>query len=556
MVTGAAPLALVLAWAAPAWSAEVGLALDANRVQVGQSVGLALVLEGGAAKKVPVVRAPSGLVVEYQGSRTEIRQVNFSFSKIQVFQYQVMATAEGTFTLGPVDVLLEGGGAQQTPAVQLSVSPRAAVGSRPAAVEGEALLTPARAWEGQVVQWGYRVRSPVEVLQVRLQKLPEFQGLRQLTYASGRERSFTLSYAAGDTWVVEGGLPLVATGAGRWNQPAAIARVAVPTDARGFGFGLRQDRVETVPLAETVLDVLPLPPPPPGFSGLVGDFQLQSTVDADGAAVGGTIPWTITLVGDGDVAGFSLPKAADSEAVRFYDADSSYRGSLEDGRWQATATFERAIVPVRAGSVVVPPLDVVVFSPSTGTYTHLTAEVAPFAVAPGREGGGEVQSFVAADGGEPVSSGGPGVRPWMRWGRAHAPALGAGIPLGVAAAAAPGFGVMAVAGAARAQSLWARRRAASTRAPRASAMLASLPLGPVERADALDAVLGLAVATRLGAPVDRGERSTALRGLPDHLRPQVSDAFAALDRVRFGGDVLPAGLEAQVRAAITALEAA
>jgi hypothetical protein len=144
----------------------------------------------------------------------------------------------------------------------------------------------------------------------------------------------------------------------------------------------------------------------------------------------------------------------------------------------------------------------------------------------------------------------------MRWGRAHAPALGAGIPLGVAAAAAPGFGVVAVAGAAQLRSLWARRRAASVRAPRARTVLATLPSAPGERADALDAALGLAVATRLGAAVERDARASALDALPDAVRPQVAEAFAGLDRVRFGGGTLPPGLEAQVRAAIDALEAA
>ncbi len=524
----------VLLGAAPAHAVEVYLALDTQRIEAGQSVGLRLMIQGAQSNRVPPIDAPDGVTVQFRGSSYDHRRAsNGSITRAQLFQYVVAAPREGTFTLGPVSLTV-GKDAVVSNQVTLTVAPRSPdAAGRPRAVEATAFIEPTEAWEGQVVLYRYRVRSPLEILQVRLQGLPVFDGLRLLTYADGTARSYTVQDPAGTIWVDEGTIPLVAVATGRRKQPGTVAQVILPSSARGMGFGIRQDRMEAVALPDVELVINALPPPPPGFSGLVGDFELRSKIEADGAKVGASIPWEIRLVGDGDVAGFTLPRPPDTGVVRFYDVDKEHRGSVVDSRWIAEATFDRSIVPTRAGRVELPPLDLVVFSPSRGDYVHLTAPVTPFDVALGEGGGGGIQSYAGEDPGEIPVAQGPTVREPMTWGRDTAPALGALIPLGTAAGAAPGFGVGALVLAERLAAAARRRRDARRREPTARDVLAKLPGDPTERLGALDGALRLALAARAGVPLAALDRDAAMAALPDDVRGPVADATRLVDRARF-----------------------
>src|SRR5262249_19768521 len=58
------------------------------------------------------------------------------------------------------------------------------------------------------------------------------------------------------------------------------------------------------------LDVRPLPPPPPGFSGAVGQFELSSNLVPEHPSTGEPITWTVTLHGTGNWSAVTLPQRA------------------------------------------------------------------------------------------------------------------------------------------------------------------------------------------------------------------------------------------------------
>jgi hypothetical protein len=546
-------LLVALTVAAPAWAGSVYLALDASKIDAGQSVGLSVVIEEGRAMRPPKFDAPDGLVIEYAGSRTETRQVNFKFSTIQTYQYQILTSQPGTFSIGPVSVVLAGNQQVASNQVTLEVAPRQAESGRPKSVEVTASVEPNPAWEGQVVLYHYGVRSPNEILDVHVQGVT-FDGLRQVTYADGSQRSFEIDDPSGPISAVDGDFPMVAVATGQRTQSAGVARVTRPSEVRGLGFGIRQDKTDAVVVPSITVDVRKLPPAPPGFSGLVGDFQIESSADTKGAAVGSSIPWRISLVGDGDVAGFTLPRPPDTDAVRYYEANSELRGSVADGTWRATATFDRSIVPVRPGTIDVPPLDLIVFSPKAGDYVHLLAKVDPFDVKPGREGSPTgLQSYAGSQPEVPNAPAGPSIRPLIRFGRDTAPALGLAVPIATLLAASPGAGVVVLAGIRAFGAAVERRREARRRPPSARDALAALPTDRAERLAALDGAIRLALAARLGAPVGELDRAAAVAALKPDLREQVGEITRRLDRARFAEDGGSDDLLADVTAVVDAL---
>ncbi|MFM2161805.1 MAG: hypothetical protein RLZZ383_1317, partial [Pseudomonadota bacterium] len=295
-------------------------------------------------------------------------------------------------------------------------------------------------------------------------------------------------------------------GALRWDAPAIQLDVAVQRKPRGpFPPMFREAERRVAVGAPLALDVQPLPPPPPGFSGLVGDFAVSARVDRATVAAGGSVSWSFEIVGDGDPTPAPSPLPASLTGARLYPSAPQPRHRLKDGRWTAWNTWTTTVVPLQAGSLSLPAPSIIVFSPSKGVYETLTAEPIVVTVTPGAEDALVLQAF--GEVGAPTVDD-PGIGLAARQGDAGRAAWARALPVLVPAAAAPALGVGIVA-AVRTLRSWRRRRQVLQRVPPKVA-LANLPKDPDARWSAMRSLL-----------VEAGETADALRD--------------RLDRARFGG---------------------
>lgn len=158
--------------------------------------------------------------------------------------------------------------------------------------------------------------------------------------------------------------------------------LSIQTGTIGFGI-ISQPRMEQVAVTsdQPVLEIRPLPPAPAGFGGAVGQFKLVSKVVPEKAAVGEPITWTLELSGTGnwpDLAG--LPErdvSNDFQVVQPRARRTPAEGKLFD----VTLTEDVVLVPTKAGSYTLGPVDVVYFDPQSGTYRTLTAPRTTVAIA-------------------------------------------------------------------------------------------------------------------------------------------------------------------------------
>ncbi|WP_404710430.1 hypothetical protein [Sphingomonas sp. MMS24-J13] len=125
--------------------------------------------------------------------------------------------------------------------------------------------------------------------------------------------------------------------------------------------------------AGATLMVRPLPPPPPDFSGAVGDFTLRSTLDGRSGEVGKPIVWTVTLAGTGNWSAFGGVPA------RQLPRDFDMVGTPGQSEGKSASLFDRSvaeritIVPRRPGAFSLGPVDMTVFDPVTGRYREISA---------------------------------------------------------------------------------------------------------------------------------------------------------------------------------------
>ncbi|MBS0662676.1 MAG: BatD family protein [Verrucomicrobia bacterium] len=149
--------------------------------------------------------------------------------------------------------------------------------------------------------------------------------------------------------------------------------VNVATGSIGFGL-FQQQRIEQLSVSSrrTEITVNPLPTPPPGFTGAVGQFQLVSKVVPTSAAVGEPVTWTLELKGTGnwpDIAG--LPSREVSKDFQVVQPEAK-RTTAEGKLFDATLSEDVVLVPTKPGIYPIKPVNFVYFDPKSGEYKTLT----------------------------------------------------------------------------------------------------------------------------------------------------------------------------------------
>ena len=350
--------------------------------------------------------------------------------------------------------------------------------------------------------------------------------------------------------------------------PAAMARarIADALGGRRSPFAGVPTKLRVLPVPPSQLVVKDLPPPPPNFSGLVGDFTFRSDVDRREAAVGVSINQFVEVRGNGTIERFTLPRPDNLDGVRIYDGTPATAARVDGDGYKAEGRYSRVLVPTKPGTLTMPPLEIVTFSPSRGEYVTHTLTIPPLTIRQGKVSDTTFESFVedpALDTDailveEPFE----GVRDVQPSGWASTAWLGGLMPWTLALAGAPLLLLGGVEGFRFGRDL--ARKLRTPKKPRTRDVtprqrLARLPADPQRRLAELDAALRHALARATAQPIERLDRDAAMAQLPEALAEKVSETTRQLDRARFGEgamkDVL-ARLEAAVKALVDELERA
>jgi len=172
-------------------------------------------------------------------------------------------------------------------------------------------------------------------------------------------------------------------------QDAFDALAANPFDTsvfnRVFNRALRQEvpgrlHEEAVSLRASArpFDVLQLPTAdqPAAFTGAIGRFDVKSSLSSPRAAVSEPVTLRMVVEGDGDLDRVELAGVVTSEDWKAYPPKSSTEAAAKGRR--ARKIFEQVLVPLRGGTLIVPPVSLSAFDPTAGRY--VTRDTAPQSV--------------------------------------------------------------------------------------------------------------------------------------------------------------------------------
>ena len=388
---------MLVAIVAQAHAAELVLEADTTRPTVGETIGLHLtVVDGGSDR--PELPAIDGLKVQPAGTQVGMSMINFQKIRTVTYSWAVTPTTAGSIGI-PAITLEVDGVTKNSNALRLSVSDGAAGGGEVLEVslsDDDGVL-----YVGQTVLYGLEFRTPTSMYDRRWTP-PTFEGMVSEQTSERIVREFKAAYDDEPFQVVSVAEPLVVTAAGRRTITPSVFTVQYPVKRqrrdpmRDVGFGSMFVDTRTEVFTSQVFEVEAIDVPVEGrddaiWTGLIGEFALTAELSDARVALGESATLTLTLLGDGTLAGFELPPV-ETEGYRTYDDSAEVEAGLRDGAFVTQGVFRRAIVPEAEGVVAIDPVELQVFDPVTGEYVLLETDPFELEVLPG-EVAGELESF-------------------------------------------------------------------------------------------------------------------------------------------------------------------
>ena len=184
-------------------------------------------------------------------------------------------------------------------------------------------------------------------------------------------------------------------------EPASLS---FPEDVfdRFFSQRRRSRGPRTLRTDPVTVRVRQLPKPAPaGYSGLVAnELELTAVVDRDTVPQGEPVGLAVELRTDGFLKGFSGLTVRAPDRARLHDAAESFDTALNDDRLRGTLAMEKVVVPEAAGTLQVPPVELVWFDADAGRFRTARAVPGLVEVTPGAAGSGgarDVSGFLRSE---------------------------------------------------------------------------------------------------------------------------------------------------------------
>ncbi len=141
-----------------------------------------------------------------------------------------------------------------------------------------------------------------------------------------------------------------------------------------FFTGIQTVRAKLTSDAVTV-SVKELPPPPPGFTGGVGDFKISSSLSNEEVTTNDAVTLKLNISGTGNMRLLQPPKLELSGEFELYDPNTTDNVRATEGGLSGTKTIEYLFQPRYEGNFNIPSMNIAWFNPATGQYTtHTTPE--------------------------------------------------------------------------------------------------------------------------------------------------------------------------------------
>ncbi len=383
-------LVILMAFARTAFAGMLTGELDKPEGSVEDQFIYTLAVQGSADGEPAFPEVP-GLSIRQAGTSQSVSIINGRMSREVQYQYVIVAEKEGTYTIPPVVMKVDGKKEQTLPiefrVVAAGTGPQGRA-DRPIFIER--LVAKNKVYVGEAVPSSIRVYSRVRILGAQ----PDFRypdGF-QVKKIDG-EKNYTKVVDGQEFNVTEINTILIPTKEGRFEVPAAGLEVRFidSTKPRRSPRSLLEDfwgqqgnaTEKNFRSAPTSLEVLPLPVAGRrgDFSGLVGEFSGRAELSTRAVKVGETATLTLTIAGKGATSGMADPELGLGDRAKIYkDKPQSEDNFDAEAGVLGQRVFKIAIVPTAPGELPLGTLKIQYFNTTVGQYQDMLIDLGNLSV--------------------------------------------------------------------------------------------------------------------------------------------------------------------------------
>lgn len=366
--------------------------VDRTALSTGEIVTLTVTVTADlATMPQPLMPSLAGFNVLGSSTSSQISLINGAITSQVVYNYQLQPTQTGDLIIDPINLAVNGQN-YATPPITIQVSQGSAAPAPQPAPSTRQATPPSTGFNGQELFIEAEVSNPDPYLgqqviyTVRLYRIADMFDMFDQPYFE--PPAFTGFWSEGEPaqnqYQVQAGRAIYnVTELSTVLFPSKVGPVTIePAQISVPGGFFRPDqRLRTEPVS---LEVKPLPAnAPASFNGAVGQFSLSSTVDTTATKVNEPVTWQVTLNGYGNLKAAPEPGWPELPDWRSYDSQASINTDHQNGQMGGYALYERLMVPLKEGQLILPALTYSYFDPAAGQYQTLATEPISVMVAPG-----------------------------------------------------------------------------------------------------------------------------------------------------------------------------
>ena len=389
MIKIAAGIAFIL-WSMlyPSWSAaEVGvsLRLDRSEAALVDTIRLEVRVSGSRNSNAdPVLHGLEAFLVTRGGTASRVEIINGKINAGLTYTYFIQPQKAGTFEIGPAEIEVDGAKLESNRVKLVVTASAKQPGSDRGPVFFEASISSPDAYVEQQLLYILKLYLRVSVDKLSL-SLPQVEQMafKQL----GKPREYRANLGGATYQVLEIRYSLSASKAGTVIiGPSKMNMMVRRRGSRSLFDNFFKDpffqspfsnfssgrplTVATDPVELTVL-ALPAEGKPADFSGLVGDFQMESRMQPTRLKAGESATLTVEINGKGNIQRIPDIDLPELPFARTYGDQPLLETQQDDQGIGGRKTMKWAVVPQQAGQFEIPVLKLSFFNPETANYEVL-----------------------------------------------------------------------------------------------------------------------------------------------------------------------------------------
>ena len=383
-----------LPFIASAYAGEVSVTLTADQTtaSIDDSISMEVNVSGGKTTSQPVITHADDFDIQFAGTSSQIQIINGQYSSSKSYRFELTPRKVGTFTVGPAQVTVDETNYQSEPVtIVIAKGNTSATSNETAFVEAE--ISNKNPYVGEQLLYTIRFYTLVPAQNVQL-KTPNFEGFVQESMGDSKSYQKVVNGQAWQVSELQWALSPMSAGAMTIAAPRLTAEFLVSArpssrsifDDPFFSMGqlFREPRQRTLAGEPVTLEVKPVPQEgkPADFSGLVGSFQIALQSSNHEVEAGQSTTFTITVKGNGDLRTLSDLKWQTPPDIKVYDDQPVLKTVPTPNGLTGTKTFRKAIVPLKAGDLTLPPVTLNFFDPKLGEYKTLDTGAIPIKILP------------------------------------------------------------------------------------------------------------------------------------------------------------------------------